>query len=220
MSAVRPGQQLQQPRQAGVHQTHLLQQQQQQLQRTQQLVAVQQAQQQQQQMAAAAAAGKPAGEGAPAKRQKTADAFPAAPDDAQSLYEVLYKAEKAGAGILKSAVAAAAAAAAATAAGGSASVAAAAAAAASSSAADGPVTSVDDILRRAEAQAARAAAETAGRGRTGADKAADDDKLMSDSAIKRLLELQALNRVSLDVVHTTCCQLVGRLSSPPEREVA
>jgi membrane protein involved in colicin uptake len=202
MSAVRPGQQLQQPRPAGVHASHVLQQQlqqQQQQQRTQQLVAAQQAQQQQQKAAAAAAAGKPAGEGAAAKRQKTADAFPAAPDYAQSLYEVLYKAEKAGAGILKSA-AAASAAAAATAAGASASVAAAAPAAATGLAADGPVTSIDEILRRGEAQAARAAAEPAGRGRVGADKAVDDDKLMSDSAIKRLLELQALNRVSVWVL--------------------
>lgn len=214
MSAVRPGQQLQQPRPAGVHPSQLLQQQlqQQQQQRNQQLVAAQQAQQQQQQKAAAAAASKPAGEGAPAKRQKTADAFPPAPDDAQSLYEVLYKAEKAGAGILKSA-AAASAAAAATAAGASVSVAAAAAAAATGSAADGPVTGVDEILRRAEAQAARAAAEPAGRGRAGAEKAADDDKLMPDSAIKRLLELQALNRVSVWVVHAGC----RRLSSLPCR---
>lgn len=174
----------------------------------QQLAAAQKA------AAAAAAGSKPAAEGPPAKRQKTADALPPAPEDAQSLYEVLYKAEKAGAGILKAATAGAAAAAAAAAGAPGSAAAAAAAAATVGSVADGPVTSVDDLLRRAEAQAGRAAIEPAGRGRGGADKAADEDKLIAESALKRLMELQTLNRVSF--LFRRCNQpITCRMLVPP-----
>jgi len=117
------------------------------------------------------------------KRAKAADVLPAAPDDAVSLQEVLRKAARAGGlpAVTNAGPAAAA-------------------VAASGAAAEGPSSTIDEILRKAETQvkadAAAAAAVGSGaiRGRVG-ERATDDSKIISDFALRRILELQGLNKV-------------------------
>lgn len=63
---------------------------------------------------------------------------------------------------------------------------------------DGPAVSVDDILKKYEAAKAKAAA-TAGPkpGKTGTrdGKRDEETRLLTDSQLKRLMELQGLNKV-------------------------
>jgi hypothetical protein len=154
-----------------------------------QLIAQQQKQQQQQKAAAAQSAAKSGSDGPAAKRQKASEQLPPAPDDAVPLYEVLYKASKAGVNLQASAAAAGAA----------------AGAAGAVSAAEGPSTSIEDILRRAEYAGRAVPDAVAARGRGGSD----DEQLIPDAALKRLMELQGLNKVG----GCCCCRVVAFIAA-------
>lgn len=157
----------------------------------------QQQQQQQQKAAAAQSSAKSGSEGPAAKRQKASEQLPPAPDDAVSLYDVLYKASKAGVNLQASTPAPSSAAAAAAGGGGGAS------------AAEGPSTSIEELLRRAE-HAGRAVPDAlAARGWGGAD----EEHLISDAALRRLMELQGVNKVG-----GLCCLLL-RMESAAQRGV-
>lgn len=62
---------------------------------------------------------------------------------------------------------------------------------------DGPAVSVDEILKKYEAAKAKAAAAGPKPGKAGGrDRRADDEhRLMPDSQLKRLMELQGLHKV-------------------------
>lgn len=61
---------------------------------------------------------------------------------------------------------------------------------------DGPAVSVDDILKKYEAAKAKAAAGTKGSKAGGKDSKRDDEsRLLPESQLRRLMELQGLSKV-------------------------